>query len=210
MKQFITKKRFITEDEKEQICVEIYDEIALTKNRLKQLNSLYKKAILEQEELEKEHEHLEKEYYELNLIDLGKGKYYSIAIKPTLIRQKIESIKNDEYDYYNKENNEPRIIKRGEGLIKVLEEDLQDAMQDEQTLKAYKDTINDAYVKVENLLKNNKNNLYIIRKTITLNNRKIKKLEILAKEVDNSYIKNKKISVKKINLTLTNNETSSN
>lgn len=201
------QKVYLNEEEKEQFCLQASEKI----NELKEENRSLKKKYKVYEEgyvnLKNKFSKLKEDYKNVILLNLGKGDFYPISIKPVLIEARINNIKADIYDYY-KEIPDENAIKKKEGLIPALEEDLEEAELKAKELEEFCDNISVDYIETSNDLKTVKKILREISQKYNSNEKKINELLALIQKEEKLYEKlykklykkEKKISKKLLNI----------
>lgn len=190
-------RSIITEDETEEFRVNAYNMIYDFKQENRNLKIEEEVTLEEYYRLKKQYDYLSKEYNEICLLEIGKGKYYYKRIHPVMIEQRINGLKSDIFDHYREDINEDK-KKEAESLIPVLKEDLQNAKEEEKQLEEYIHKTMDEYNSVRAEYHNKKEKLEEIRKKIKINEKRIEFLERLIRKVDNAYEKSRKINIEKI------------
>ena len=128
-------------DIKEEYVVKAFSCIDKINLRLRQLNSMLNRLYIKRSELEKELALLKKDYRELLLLNIGKGKYYHIEQEHFGLIQRLKGLEEAIYDSYSRELDEKK-QKEYDLLKRPLEEDIEQAAIEVDKLHTHKDNVN--------------------------------------------------------------------
>lgn len=182
----------LTQETIDDFEVKAYNKIS----ELKEDNKILEKQILELKysvnELTKKFSELKKEYKEINLLNIGKGKYYPIYKEEIDIKSKIASLENDAYDDYHKKVDEEALKKKND-LLPVLKEDLENIEEKIKELKKYMEEVIEKYNKLNKYIKDQKKSIKEKEFQILRNEKLIKKLTEQIKRIEKYYKLGKKV-----------------
>lgn len=193
-------KKIITEEEKDNFCIGVYDKVSNLKNERKNLTDEYYGAVEKMNNLSSDYQKLKIEYNEILLLEIGKGKFYDKKIKPIQIEQRINSLEADIFDHYTGKKNDN--IKEIESLIPVLKEDLETAKKELEELEQYIVQITDEFFKVKEEYNESKKQVRLLERKMLLISKKIDILLKAIRKVDSAYEESKKIDIEKVKLSL--------
>lgn len=193
-------KKIITEEEKDNFCIGVYDKVSNLKNERKNLTDEYYGAVEKMNNLSSDYQKLKIEYNEILLLEIGKGKFYNKKIKPIQIEQRINSLEADIFDHYTGKKNDN--IKEIESLIPVLKEDLETAKKELEELEQYIVQITDEFFKVKEEYNESKKQVRLLERKMLLISKKIDILLKAIRKVDSAYEESKKIDIEKVKLSL--------
>lgn len=164
-----------------------------------ELTKEYKLLYRQTDDIYGEFINVKKEYDEICLLEIGKGKYYKITQKPITIAQRIVSLENDRYDHYRRHINEEK-IKEIDSLLPILKEDLEKSQKELEEFENSRKKIIEEYNEKSKIYKEYKKRLKEIENIINKNNKRIKFLIKRIKYIERNYDKCKYINPKKLNL----------
>lgn len=193
-------KKIITEEEKDNFCIGVYDKVSSLKNERKNLTDEYYGAVEKMNNFSSDYQKLKNEYNEILLLEIGKGKFYDKKIKPIQIEQRINSLEADIFDHYTGKKNDN--IKEIESLIPVLKEDLETAKKELEELEQYIVQITDEFFKVKEEYNESKKQVRLLERKMLLISKKIDILLRAIRKVDSAYEESKKIDIEKVKLSL--------
>ncbi len=193
-------KKIITEEEKDNFCIGVYDKVSNLKNERKNLTDEYYGAVEKMNNFSSDYQKLKNEYNEILLLEIGKGKFYDKKIKPIQIEQRINSLEADIFDHYTGKKNDN--IKEIESLIPVLKEDLETAKKELEELEQYIVQITDEFFKVKEEYNESKKQVRLLERKMLLISKKIDILLRAIRKVDSAYEESKKIDIEKVKLSL--------
>ena len=193
-------KKIITEEEKDNFCIGVYDKVSNLKNERKNLTDEYYGAVEKMNNFSSDYKKLKNEYNEILLLEIGKGKFYDKKIKPIQIEQRINSLEADIFDHYTGKKNDN--IKEIESLIPVLKEDLETAKKELEELEQYIVQITDEFFKVKEEYNESKKQVRLLERKMLLISKKIDILLRAIRKVDSAYEESKKIDIEKVKLSL--------
>lgn len=192
-------KKIITENEKEEFCVNAYNYIDKLESENKSIKQKLKDLSSKIQILEKEYLDMKEKYNEICLLNIGKGEYSQIMKQPKEIKGKIEKLESSGYDdikirvdYGDK--------KERERLVPVLKEDLQNAEEEVRKLEEECERITEGYEQKRSDLNSCKKEYSMLNKKLRENSKKISYFLKKIKYVERIYNSNKPIHSKKLEL----------
>ena len=189
-------KRIINEEEKENYCVVMFDEINKINKETKDLNIKLINLQHNLSEVGKKYYDLQKEYSEMLKAKNGRGKYYKIISRPIEILEELENLQNATYDSYKRTIDED---KRKAYLLKkdILKEDLEKANQELTDFNVKLISVEKEYNLIEIEYKNIKNEIRKVSiRLVNLDRKKSNYLKKLRK-INRAYDDKRKVNVKK-------------
>lgn len=129
-------------DVKEEYVVKAFSCIDKINLRLRQINAKLSRLYTKKSELEEELALLKKDYKELLLLNIGKGKYYHIEQELFGLTQRLKSLEEAIYDSYSRELDTKK-QKEYDLLKRPLEEDIEQAALEVDKLHNHKNNVNE-------------------------------------------------------------------
>lgn len=191
-----SEKKYLTEDDKEELCKDIYEIIQKLREENKAGRYLFTKVDKKINDLKELYIELENEHKSVVLLAIGKGKYYDQSIESTLIQSRINNIKEEQYDYYKKSNNDKS--RQSEYLLLSLEEDLENAKIAEKELDTHVAEVEKKYIECKEELKTFKKLQGKIIKIVENNSNCIYFLETVARDVNQAFEDNRQVNTEKL------------